>query len=115
MPGTPEGPCPSADFLWTAAQGELPGPQLESLALHLRTCALCGEALAISAELAGEVDAPEHRPVALRSRWTLGAVTLAAVAVGFTLMHLQRGTPPEAGELKGPVAVQGSIRALSAE
>src|SRR5262249_3854376 len=85
-----------------------------ALALHLRSCALCGEALAVSAELAGEADAPEHRTAPLRSRWTrlgAGAVTLAALAVGFTLMHLQRGTPPEAGELRGPVAT--SIRALS--
>ena len=115
MPETPDGPCPSAGALWAAARGELLEAQLESLATHLRSCALCGEALALSADLAEETEPrTEHPPMPLRSRWTrlgAGAVSLAALAAGFAVMHLQRGSPPAAGELVAPVA----IRALSPE
>lgn len=122
MPAQPEQACPPPETLWSAARGELSSPELEALASHLRACAACGEALAVSAELATEA---EPRVVALPSR---RMPRIAAVAGGFTalaaglLVFIAQRAPTEPGTLeaeveasRGQAARGAAVRSLSTE
>jgi hypothetical protein len=124
MPEHPNEPCPPAAFLWAAASGELSGGDLESLTGHLRTCSLCGEALAVTADLVTESKALARPSLGWRTR-RLGPVMagVTALAAGILLFHGQRRPPPAEGPA-GPGEVVASragrpaepaIRALSKE
>ena len=125
MPAHPEQACPSPDSLWSAARGELSGPELEALASHLRTCASCGEALAVSVELAAEA---EPAVVALPPRRLRRLPRIAGVAAGITALAaglivflVQRAPAPpgsreaEVEASRGEAAGAAAIRSLSAE
>jgi hypothetical protein len=121
MPGAPEGACPPAEVLWSAARGELPSGELEALATHLRTCALCGEALAISADLVPE---SESRVLRLARRRQLGvaAAGITALAAGLLVVLWQRGSSsverpgvPVVVASRGGAADGAAIRAVSKE
>src|SRR5262249_53102073 len=127
MPEQPDSPCPAAEVLWSAVRGELTGDRLEALVAHLRTCGLCGEALALSAELAAQTDATVELPplTFLRSRrqqMGAAAVAITALAAGLVLTLSQREASPTAtagsSEViasRGEGADQGAIRSVSPE
>lgn len=122
MPAQPEQACPAPETLWGAARGELSGPELEALASHLRTCAACGEALAVSAELASEA---EPRVVSLPPRRIPriagAAAGITALAAGLLVFLVQRApAPPGSGGAeveasRGEAAGAAAIRSLSTE
>jgi putative zinc finger protein len=122
MPGQPEQACPAPETLWSAARGELSGPELEALASHLRTCAACGEALAVSAELAAEA---EPRVVALPPRRIPriagAAAGITALAAGLLVFLVQRAPArpgsrtAEVEASRGEAAGRAAIRSLSTE
>ena len=122
MPAQPEQACPAPETLWSAAWGELSGPELEALASHLRTCAACGEALAVSAELATEA---EPRVVALPPRRLPRiagvAAGITALAAGLIVFLVQRAPAPpgsrgpEVEASRGEAAGAPAIRSLSTE
>jgi len=120
MPAEPEGACPSSETLWSAARGELPAGEMGSLATHLTTCAACGEALAVSAELVAE-DTPQARAWSPRplSRLRAAVAGITAVAAGLLVYLAQREPAPP--DRRGPelAASRGeasaAIRSLSKE
>jgi hypothetical protein len=127
MPGAPDGACPSAEVLWSAAGGELPPSELAALSTHLASCGVCGEALSLSAELAAvgkPRTASSPRLLALWRRTPLGvaAVGIPALAAGLVLALWWRSAPPVESP-RGPLVVasrggsadHGAIRSLSAK
>jgi hypothetical protein len=122
MPAQPEGPCPSPETLWRAARGELPGHELESLATHLRTCSACGEALAVSAELAAESETRGHGWIP-RKLGRVGAVAggITALAAGLLVFLTTRepvprdGPGPDLAVSRGAGSTALEIRPLSKE
>jgi hypothetical protein len=122
MPEQPEPACPSAETLWSAARGELSGPELEALASHLRTCAACGEALAVSAELASEAGAPVPvaAPPRIRPFTRAVAAGVTALAAGLVVFLVQRAPAPgsrgaEVEASRGEAPGSAAIRSLSTE
>jgi hypothetical protein len=122
MPPQPEQACPPAERLWSAARGELSGPELEALTSHLRTCAACGEALAVSAELATEAQ-PPMKATPLRRIRRVAAVAggITALAAGLVVFLVQRApgaSGRRAAEVevsRGEAAAGAAIRSLSSE
>ena len=121
MPAEPDGPCPPADTLWSAARGQLDPEALRSLSAHLSTCARCGEALAVSAELAREPEAREHVMVPRRfGRAGAVAAGITALAAGLVVFLAQREATPsrnrgdESTASRGDVGGAG-IRSLSTD
>jgi hypothetical protein len=122
MPPQPEQACPAPETLWSAARGDLSGPELEALASHLRTCAACAEALAVSAELATEA---EPRPAAASRRriprTAAVAAGVTALAAGLVVFLVQRAPGPpgsrgaEVEASRGDIAGAAAIRSLSTE
>ena len=121
MPAQPEQACPSPETLWSAARGELSGPELEALASHLRTCASCGEALAVSAELAAAAVALPPRRLRQLPRIAGVAAGITALAAGLIVFLVQRAPAPpgsreaEVEASRGEAAGAAAIRSLSAE
>jgi len=117
MPAQPEQACPAPETLWSAVRGELSGPELEAVTSHLRTCAACGEALAVSAELATEADprAAAAPPRRIR-RVAAVAAGVTALAAGLVVFLVQRSSAqPEVEASRGDSAGGPAIRSLSTE
>jgi len=127
MPDEPEGPCPPAEVLWSAAIGDMGVDRLTELTTHLASCGVCGQALALSAELAtqrepGVADARRSLVRWRRAPLTTVGVGLTALAAGLVLTLWLRSAPPvERPQAplvvasRGGSADPGAIRPLSAE
>jgi hypothetical protein len=82
--------CPESERLWSAARGELPPRELESVGLHIVGCAACGEAWRFAVEMlreAGESVGAERaqvvgtaRPTARWMNWSLAAAATVLLA-----------------------------------
>jgi len=121
MPAEPDGPCPPPETLWSAAHGQLAPEALRSLSAHLSACATCGEALAVSAELAGESEARGEAVAPRRfGRGRAVAAGITALAAGLVIFLAQREATPSRSRGDGSTASRGDvggggIRSLSRE
>jgi len=127
MPEEPDGGCPPADLLWSAAIGHLSASQLAALSTHLASCGVCGQALSLSAELAAQGEPRSVVGLRILHPWRRGslgaaAVGITALAAGLVLALWWRGAPPVQSP-RGPLVVasrgggadRGAIRSLSGE
>jgi hypothetical protein len=121
MPAEPADACPSPETLWSAARGDLAPEELDSLSGHLRTCAACGEALAISAELAHETQPRlDARSPPRFGRVAAVATGITALAAGLVIFLAQPEPVPSGSRGNEPTTPRGEvggvgIRSLSKE
>ncbi len=106
--------CPSAERLWSAANGEADPQQTRSIVAHTSQCGACSEAWRIAADLAEASGAGSRRPLPRRA--SLGPwLVLAASVVGVGLLVvLTPGpepppSPAEYRDVENDVAIRSAL------